>query len=92
MRGTESLIGHYRPKAPQAPEADRVIARCVHCALTRSAGSGFFVAFGEAHGSAGPGRWHGASPKAPQAPEADRVIARSGLIHSVLTARSDRFA
>jgi len=34
----------------------------------------------------------GASRKAPQAPEADRVIAGYVQIHSVLTARSDKFA
>ena len=34
----------------------------------------------------------GAAPKAPQAPEADRVIAGYVQIHSVLTARSDKFA
>jgi hypothetical protein len=65
----------------------------MHCALTRSADSGFFVAFGEAGAL---GRWSHClgrfPPKAPQAPEADRVIAGYVQIHSVLTAGSDKFA
>src|SRR5688572_26479807 len=82
VRGTESLFGPYRPEAPQAPDA-------LSNGSLRSQGSrcgpAYFVVARRRETCRLASPQHGGARSGP-------VIAGSGLIHSLLTASSDRFA
>jgi hypothetical protein len=80
VRGTESLFGHYRPKAPQASDAVWLASLATDRAAgpptsSRSLTRGMSAPF---------------SPALRRDP--DGVIAGSGFIHSLLTASSGTFA